>query len=124
MLSEGQGLINIEKRVILASLIVVGGSLIFYSLPVFLGTFLGSSIVIINLLWLRSIISRLLFKGGKKLYTILQLILKVLIVFAFVAGMIYFSMKGFLNIWAFLVGLSTLFLGVLLEGLISFLRSE
>lgn len=123
-MSEGQGLINIEKRVILASLIVVGGSLIFYSLPVFLGTFLGSSIVIINLLWLRSIISRLLFKGGKKLYTILQLILKVLIVFAFVAGMIYFSMKGFLNIWAFLVGLSTLFLGVLLEGLISFLRSE
>nr|BAL57995.1 hypothetical protein HGMM_F53F08C32 [uncultured prokaryote] len=123
MVIEGQPLIDIEKRVILVSLIVVAGSLIFYSLPVFLGALSGSLIVILNLLWLRRIISRLLFKDGKRLYTALQLVLKVLIVFAFVTGMIYFSMKGYLNLWAFLIGLSTLFFGVLLEGLISFLRS-
>lgn len=124
MLIEGQSLITIEKKVIVVSMIIVAGSLAFYSLPVFLGALSGSLIVILNLLWLRRIVSKLLFKGGKKLYIALQLVLKVLIIFAFVSGMIYFSIRGYLNLWAFLLGLSTLFLGVLLEGLISLVRSE
>lgn len=95
------------------------GSLFFVSLSVTLGVALGALLVVINFRWLRRLVERAMTKGkGVKKTFYGEYALKSLLFLAIPCGVIYYRRFLFdLNPLAFVVGLSTVFVAICVEGL-------
>jgi hypothetical protein len=100
------------------------GSLFFMSISVTLGVLLGGLTVVVNFRWLRSLIERAMAggeRGKRALYG--EYLIKLLLFLAIPCGMIYYRRFLFnLNPLAFVVGLSTIFIAIFVEGIRGFLR--
>lgn len=110
---------SIEKTNLYVAAALCAGSLFFASLSVTLGVALGGLIAVVNFRWLRRLIERAMAKGGgvkKTLYG--EYALKLILFLAIPCGVIYYRKFLFdLNPLAFVVGLSTVFIAICLEGL-------
>ncbi len=110
---------SIERTSIYVAAALSAGSLFFVSLPVTLGVAVGGVIVIINFRWLRRLVERAMAKGeGAKKTLYGEYFLKLLLFLAVPCGVIYYREFLFdLDPLAFVVGLSTVFIAIFVEGL-------
>lgn len=92
------------------------GSLAFWDWRITLGVVIGGGICILNFKALRMIIERGFTqgKGAKSIFA--QYAIKFFALFAVVAGVV-FLLRGMINLIAFLVGLLTVFLAIMVEGI-------
>jgi len=110
---------SIERISLYVAAALCAGSLFFVSLSVTLGVALGGFIVVVNFRWLRRLIERAMAKGeGVKKTLYGEYLLKFLLFLAVPCGVIYYRKFLFdLNPLAFVVGLSTVFIAICVEGL-------
>ncbi len=110
---------SIERTSFYVAVALCVGSLLFVSLPVTIGVGAGGFIVIVNFHWLKRLVERAMAEGGgvkKAIYG--EYFLKLLLFLAVPCGVIYFRELLFdLNPFAFVVGLSTVFIAICVEGL-------
>ncbi len=101
---------SVEKRSAQILVLFLLVSLWFHSGPILLGLILGGAVSILNFRWLWRIVEKLLFKQ-KKFYA-----LEALMKFIVLASVVFFVLR-YLRVHpiAFLVGISTLVLGILFE---------
>lgn len=92
------------------------GSLAFWDWRITLGVILGGVIIIVNFKALRRIVEGGFSEGGISKSFLLKYALKFLFLLAAVAG-VAFLLRGVINLVAFLVGLLTIFLAILAEGM-------
>ncbi|UCC66384.1 MAG: ATP synthase subunit I [Deltaproteobacteria bacterium] len=92
------------------------GSLAFWDWRITLGVIIGGVIIIVNFKALRRIVERGFSEGGVSKSFLLKYALKFLFLLAAVAG-VAFLLQGVINLVAFLVGLLTIFLAILAEGM-------
>jgi hypothetical protein len=115
---------SIERTSLYVAGALCAGSLILASLSVTVGVALGALIVVVNFRWLRRLVERAMAKGGrvkKALYG--EYALKLLFILAIPCGVIYYRKFLFdLNPLAFVVGLSTVFIAVCVEGLMGVVK--
>ncbi|MBW1660222.1 MAG: ATP synthase subunit I [Deltaproteobacteria bacterium] len=96
-------------------LLVVGG-ILYHSLPVMLGLFLGGLIVVLNFYWLTRLVRRAFQERKKPTKSFfVKFGLKFFSLLAIVALVIYFTP---VHPIAFLIGLSVSFFGITVDGLI------
>jgi len=116
---ETKKLIAIEKRSVQLLLLLLLASLWFQDWSISLGLILGGGVAILNFRWLWRILEKVLFEQ-KKFYGI-----QVLMKFILVGILIFFILRYLaVNPIAFIVGLSTLVLGILFEVFRESLRPE
>ncbi len=110
---------SIERTSLYVAAVLCGGSLYFVSLSVTLGVALGGLLVIINFRWLRRLVERIVAsKEGAKKALYGEYFLKLLFFIAIPCAVIYYRQFLFnLNPLAFVVGLSTVFFAICIEGL-------
>lgn len=115
---------SIERTNLYVAGALCAGSLFFASLSVTLGVAVGALIVVINFRWLRRLVQRAMAKGGrvkKVLYG--EYALKLLFILAIPCGIIYYREFLFdLHPLAFIVGLSTVFIAICVEGFMGLLK--
>ncbi|MBW2038719.1 MAG: ATP synthase subunit I [Deltaproteobacteria bacterium] len=92
------------------------GSLAFWDWRITLGVIMGGVIVILNFKALRRIVEGGFSEGGISKSFFLKYAIKFLLLLAAVAGGA-FLLRGVINLVAFLVGLLTIFLAILAEGI-------
>ncbi|NIQ40417.1 MAG: hypothetical protein GTN81_17805 [Proteobacteria bacterium] len=117
---------SIERTSLYVVIALCAGSLLFLSLSITIGVALGGLIVIVNFHWLRRLVERLMAgkKDGKKAL-VGEYILKLLFFLAIPCAVIYFRKILFdLNPVAFVIGLSTVFIAICVEGLTGLLKRE
>ena len=107
--------------VILALLIL--GSLAFWDWRITLGVILGGIICILNFKALRMIFEKGFSQGKISGSFFVKYAFKVLVLFAAVGGVV-FLLGGIINIIAFLVGLLTIFLAIVVEGVRGYLYNR
>jgi hypothetical protein len=112
-------LVSIEKRSAQILALFLLASLWFQSWPISLGLVLGGGVALLNFRWLWRIMEKYLFEN-KKHYG-LQILLKFL---ALLGGLFLIIRYGKVNPAAFLVGLSTLVLGIFWEAIREPLRAR
>ena len=106
---------SIEKKNLLALLLLTGGSLFFWLLPLTAGVLIGGIIVILNLRVLRKITESLLKEKQEDIHRAF-LFFSYLIRFIFVGGIVFAILYfEIIHPAGFLLGLSTVFFGVTLE---------
>jgi len=116
---ETKKLIAIEKRSVQLLLLLLLASLWFQDWSISLGLILGGGVAILNFRWLWRILEKVLFEQ-KKFYGI-----QVLMKFILVGVLVFFILRYLaVNPIAFIVGLSTLVLGILFEVFRESLRPE
>jgi hypothetical protein len=108
---ETQKLVAIEKRSAQFLILLLLASLWFQSWSISLGLILGGGVAILNFHWLWRIVEKVLFEQNK-FYGIQALIKFILLVFAVFLILRYIAV----NPIAFIVGVSTLVVGILFEG--------
>jgi ATP synthase I chain len=108
--AEAQKLISIEKRSAQILALFLLASLWFQSWSISLGLVLGGGVALLNFHWLGRIMERYLFE--KRGHYGLQVLIKF---FALLAGLFLIIRYGRVNPTAFLVGLSTLVMGIFFE---------
>jgi hypothetical protein len=109
---------SIERTNLYVAGALCAGSLLFVSLSVTLGVALGSLIVVINFRWLRRLVERAMSKGQRAKKTLYgEYALKLLFFLAIPCGVIYYR-RFLLDVdpLAFIVGLSTVFVAICVEG--------
>ncbi len=108
-------LISIERTqgVILCLLIL--GSLLFWDRRITMGVAMGGGIVVVNFMALRRIIEAG-FSGEISKSFFVKFAIKFLALLAAVAG-VALLLRGVINLIAFLAGLLTIFLAIVVEGL-------
>ena len=107
---ETQKLISIEKRSAQILAFFLLASLWFQSWSISLGLVLGGGVALLNFWWLWQIMEKLLFE--KKRHYVFQVLIKFLIL----ALVLFLVIRyGRVNPVAFLVGISTLVMGIFLE---------
>ena len=107
---ETQKLVAIEKRSAQFLLLLLLASLWFQSWSISLGLILGGGVAILNFRWLWRILEKVLFEQ-KKFYAI-----QALIKFTLLAVAVFFILRYIaVNPIAFIVGVSTLVVGILFE---------
>jgi hypothetical protein len=110
---------SIERTNLYVAGALCGGSIYFLSLSVTLGVALGAFIVVANFRWLRRLVERAMAKGGgvkKRVFG--EYALKMVLFFAIPCAVVYYRDFLFdLNPVAFVVGLSTVFIGIFVEGI-------
>ncbi len=92
------------------------GSLAFWDWRITLGVFIGGLIVILNFKALRMIIESGFARGKISGSFFVKYVIKFLALFAALAGIV-FLLRGTINLIAFLVGLLTVFLAIVVEGI-------
>ncbi len=112
-------LLSIEKRSAQILGLFLLASLWFQSWPVSLGLVLGGGVALVNFRWLWRIMEKYVFENKK--YYALQFVLKFL---ALLCGLFVIFRYGKVNAPAFLVGLSTLVVGIFWEALRQPLRAQ
>ncbi len=116
---ETKKLIAIEKRSVQLLLLLLLASLWFQDWSISLGLILGGGVAILNFRWLWRIVEKVLFEQ-KKFYGI-----QVLMKFILVGVLVFFILRYLaVNPIAFIVGLSSLVLGILFEVFRESLRPE
>lgn len=99
-----------EKRSAQMLVLFLLASLWFQSWPVSLGLILGGGVALLNFRWLRRIMEKFLLE--KKKHSLLQFVLK----FLFLLLVIFLLFRyGQVNPVAFILGVSTLVMGILFE---------
>jgi hypothetical protein len=116
---ETRKLISVEKRSAQILVLFLLASLWFQSGSIFLGLILGGAVSILNFRWLWRIVKKMLFER-KKFYGLLALVKFIVLVFVVSFILLYVHVHPI----AFLVGLSTLVLGILFEFIWVPLRPE
>jgi hypothetical protein len=109
---EAQKLVSIEKRSAQILAVLLLASLWFQSWAVSLGLILGGGIALLNFRWLWRIMGKILFE--RKKYYALQALIKFL---ALLLGLFLILRYGKVNPVAFLLGTSTLVMGIFFEGI-------
>ena len=112
-------LLSIEKRSAQILVLFLLASLWFQSWPISLGLILGGAVALLNFRWLWRIMERYLLEN-KKHYAA-QILLKFL---AVLGGLFLIIRYGKIDPPAFLVGLSTLVLGIFYEAILGSLRAH
>ena len=109
---------SIERTNLYVAGVLCAGSLFFTSLSVTIGVALGAAIVVVNFRWLRRLVERAMDKGRKARKTLYgEYALKFLLFLAIPCGAIYYRKMLFdLDPLAFIVGLSTVFVAICVEG--------
>jgi hypothetical protein len=108
--SEAEKLVSMEKRSAQILVLFLLASLWFQSWPVSLGLILGGGVALLNFRWLRRIMEKFLLE--KKKHSLLQFVLK----FLFLLLVIFLLFRyGQVNPVAFILGVSTLVMGILFE---------
>jgi hypothetical protein len=107
---ERQKLVAIEKRSAQFLILLLLASLWFQSWSISLGLILGGGVAILNFRWLWRIMEKVLFEQNK-FYAVQALIKFMLLVFAVFLILRYIAV----NPIAFIVGVSTLVVGILFE---------
>jgi hypothetical protein len=92
------------------------GSLVFWDWHITLGVIIGGVIVILNFKALRMIFERGFSSGRISGSVFVQYAVKFLAVLAAVAGVV-FLLRGIVNLFAFCVGLLTIFLAISVVGI-------
>ena len=100
--------------IILALMII--GSIPFWDRQITLGVFIGGVISILNFKALRMIFARVFAHRGKTGTLVAQYAVKFLALIAVVAGVVVL-LRGAVNLIAFLVGLLTVFLAIVVTGI-------
>ena len=110
---------SIERTNLYVAGVLCAGSLVFASLPVTLGVGLGALIVVVNFRWLRRLVERAMAKRERAKKTLYgEYALKLLLSLAVPCGVIYYRKLLFdLDPLGFVVGLSTVFIAICVEGL-------
>ncbi|HYB19778.1 MAG TPA: ATP synthase subunit I [Thermodesulfobacteriota bacterium] len=116
---ETKKLISIEKRSAQILALLLLASLWFQSWPISLGLILGGGVVLLNFHWLWRIMQKYFFE--KKRYYGLQALIRFLALFVVLFLIVRY---GKVNPVAFLVGLSTLVMGIFFEIIRESLRSH
>ena len=116
---ETRKLISIEKRSAQILVLFLLASLWFHSGPILLGLILGGAVSILNFRWLWRIVEKLLFEQ-KKFYGLEALMKFIVLVSVVSFVLLYLQVHPI----AFLVGISTLVLGILFEFIWAPLKSE
>lgn len=110
----------IERTSLYVAGVLCAGSLVFSSLAVTLGVALGALIVVINFRWLRRLVERAIAGGAqkrkKRLYA--QYALKFFLFLAVPGAVVYYR-RFLLDLdpLGFVVGLSTVFFAICVEGI-------
>jgi len=117
---------SIQRTSLYVAAALCVGSLFFMSIPITVGVVLGGIIVIVNFRWLRRLVERLMVKKGEGKKTLYgEYVLKLLFFLAIPCGVIYYRKFLFdLDPLAFVVGLSTVFIAIFVEGLRGFLKKD
>jgi hypothetical protein len=116
---ETRKLISIEKRSVQILVFFLVASLWFQSGSILLGLILGGAVAILNFRWLWRIVEKVLFER-RKMYGLQALMKFIVLVFAVSFILLYAQVHPI----AFLVGISTLVLGILFECIWEPLRPE
>jgi len=116
---ETRKLSSVEKRSAQILVLFLLASLWFHSGPILLGLILGGVVSILNFRWLWRIVERLLFEQ-KKFYGLEALMKFIVLVSVVSFVLLYLQVHPI----AFLVGISTLILGILFEFIWAPLKSE
>lgn len=116
---ETRKLISIEKRSAQILVLFLLASLWFHSGAILLGLILGGAVSILNFRWLWRIVEKVLFER-KRFYGLQALVKFIVLVFVVSFILLYVPVHPI----AFLVGISTLVLGILFEFIWVPLRSE
>jgi hypothetical protein len=117
---------SIERTNLYVAGALCAGSLFFASLSVTLGVGAGAAIVVVNFRWLRRLIERAMTKGTRAKKTLYgEYALKLLLFLVIPCGVIFYRRFLFdLDPLAFVVGLSTVFISVSIEGFRGFFRES
>ncbi len=100
--------------------LLVLGRVVYHSLPVMLGLFLGGLIIVLNFYWLTRLIRRAFLERKKPPKSFfVKFGLKFFLLLAIVAFVIYFTP---VNPIAFLAGLSVSVLGIMADGVIGMFK--
>ena len=119
---KGSRLTSIERYNILVLLVLSLGSLIFKSLAITLGVFLGGIIIVLNFWLMRRIIERGLLgqSKGKPIF-----VLSYFVKFSVLAAIIFILITSqIINTLGLVVGLSTVFISVILDQFVQVLKKE
>ena len=116
---ETRKLSSVEKRSAQILVLFLLASLWFHSGPILLGLILGGVVSILNFRWLWRIVEKLLFEQ-KKFYGLEALMKFIVLVSVVSFVLLYLQVHPI----AFLVGISTLVLGILFEFIWAPLKSE
>ena len=119
---KGSKLTSIERYNIIILLILTLGSLVYKSLAITLGVFLGGVIIVINFWLIHRIIERGLL-GQSKSTPIFAL--SYFVKFAVLATVIFVLITSqIINTLGLVVGLSTVFMSVVLDQFVQVLKKE
>lgn len=114
-------LTSIQRNNIIILLVFTLGSVVYKSSAVTLGVFLGGVIVILNFWFLRRIIEGGLKKGDNVVALVLSYFFKFAALVAIIFVVIY---SGIVNTLGLIIGLSTVFIGIALDGFIQVLKKS
>jgi hypothetical protein len=110
---------SIERTNLYVAGALCAGSVYFLSLSVTLGVGLGAFIVVANFRWLRRLVERAMAKGGglkKRVFG--EYALKMVLFLVVPCAVVYYREYIFdINPVAFVVGLSTVFIAIFVEGI-------
>jgi hypothetical protein len=106
----------VERTQWIILVLLTVGSLIFWDWQITLGVIIGGVIVILNFRALRMIFERGFSSGRISGSLFVKYAVKFLAVLAAVAGVV-FLLRGIVNLFAFFVGLLTIFLAISVEGI-------
>jgi predicted outer membrane lipoprotein len=109
---ETRKLVAIEKRSVQILIVFLLTSLWFQSWSIFLGLLLGGAVAVLNFCWLGMIMEKVFFER-KRLHGI-QILIKFIVLGTLIFLIVQYTK---VNPIALTAGLSTLFLGILIEGL-------
>ena len=118
---EESRLTSIQRNNIIILLVLTLGSIVYKSYAVTLGVFLGGAIVILNFWFLRKIIEGGFKKGDNVAAFALSYFFKFAALVAIIFGVIY---SGIVNTLGLIIGLSTVFIGIALDGFVQVLKKS
>ncbi|MDY6853896.1 MAG: ATP synthase subunit I [Thermodesulfobacteriota bacterium] len=110
-----QRMTAIERNNAIIFAVLALGSIFFKSLAVTLGVVIGGIIIIVNFWFLRKIAERIIKKSDKGAFFVFSYIFKFIALIAILFVVIY---SGIVDIIGLIVGLSTVFLGIALDGFV------
>ncbi|KAF0122812.1 MAG: hypothetical protein FD151_604 [bacterium] len=118
---EESRLTSIQRNNIIILLVLTLGSIVYKSSAVTLGVFLGGAIVILNFWFLRKIIEG----GFKKRDNAAAFALSYFFKFAALVAIIFVVIySGIVNTLGLIIGLSTVFIGIALDGFVQVLKKS
>ncbi len=114
-IQKEQRITTIERNNAIVLAVLTLGSIFFKSLTVTLGVLVGGIIIIVNFWFLHKIVERIIKKADKGAFFAFSYIFKFIALIAILFAVIY---SGFVDILGLIVGLSTVFFGIALDGFV------